>query len=479
MNATSYEIRKASARVLLALQIVSAPSPSSGEQHTDLNPMPPSTANANVIHADPTKDFFVNMITRDIALEDCIFDLLDNSIDGARRSRGEATTFDGYEARLKFNGAGFELSDNCGGILLSDAIDYAFHFGRRTDQEEVNGGIGLYGIGMKRALFKMGRDITVESHAADESFSVKVDVDEWAQRKEWDFDFDVIPKADVRGTRIDIRKLNVGVEVLLGDQVFRNNLSKLIARDYSFFIAQGFRIFVDDHQIRSLGYQLRTNDDLHPFVEEYIDEGVRIRIVAGLIDELADDIPEDLLPKDVERYGWYVVCNDRVVLAGDKTNETIWGEDGYRVWHPQYNGFAGFLFFNAEDQRKLPWTTTKRELDNSSPLYRRSLGKLKVVTDQFVQYTQRRKLDMEAAKEAEKPASQINVFSYKPTATQSLRLPTFARTVPTQPAPLNIAYKRKAADVKAVKDHLQNQTISLREIGELTFEYYLRSELGK
>lgn len=40
------------------------------------------------IHTSPTKDFFIKMITRDIALEDCIFDLLDNAIDGARRQAG-------------------------------------------------------------------------------------------------------------------------------------------------------------------------------------------------------------------------------------------------------------------------------------------------------------------------------------------------------------------------------------------------------
>ena len=36
-------------------------------------------------NAHPTKDFFVKMITKDIALEDCLLDLIDNCIDGARR----------------------------------------------------------------------------------------------------------------------------------------------------------------------------------------------------------------------------------------------------------------------------------------------------------------------------------------------------------------------------------------------------------
>lgn len=36
----------------------------------------------------PTKAFFVNMITRDITLEDSILDLIDNSIDGASKCEG-------------------------------------------------------------------------------------------------------------------------------------------------------------------------------------------------------------------------------------------------------------------------------------------------------------------------------------------------------------------------------------------------------
>ena len=38
--------------------------------------------------ANPTKEFFVTMITRDITLEDCILDLIDNSVDGAWRGAG-------------------------------------------------------------------------------------------------------------------------------------------------------------------------------------------------------------------------------------------------------------------------------------------------------------------------------------------------------------------------------------------------------
>ncbi len=39
-------------------------------------------------HANPTKAFFVSMITRDITLEDSILDLIDNSVDSAWMSEG-------------------------------------------------------------------------------------------------------------------------------------------------------------------------------------------------------------------------------------------------------------------------------------------------------------------------------------------------------------------------------------------------------
>ena len=42
---------------------------------------------AKVVKANPTKEFFVNMLIRDILLKQAIIELIDNSIDGARTIR--------------------------------------------------------------------------------------------------------------------------------------------------------------------------------------------------------------------------------------------------------------------------------------------------------------------------------------------------------------------------------------------------------
>lgn len=430
------------------------------------------------IHTDPTKDFFVTMITRDILLRDCIFDLLDNSIDGARRkpSGDAAKAFDGYEIRLDFDAEFFRIEDNTGGIRLSDAIDYAFHFGRRADSPDVAGGIGLYGIGMKRAIFKIGRICSVTSHASDASFKVNIDVDEWKARDPWDFDYEDIERSNARETRIEITKINDGVKEMLGDPVFKNELMKAIARDYAFFIQQGLRIRVGPDFVPSYKYQLRQSDELMPSVEQYEDNGVHVRILAGLVDELPNDIPDELKPGKVDRFGWFVICNDRVVLAADKTEATIWGDDKFNVWHPQYNGFAGFVFYQAEDPQMLPWTTTKRELDPSSPLYRRTVTRMKAISEVFIDYTNRRKADIEAAKAAEKPLIQVDVSDLK--VAQTFKLPTISAAA-SRPAAVYIQYQRDKRDVEEIKRHLGNLGMSAKEVGIKTFEYFLEVELGK
>jgi len=441
---------------------------------------PQSVASApKVVHADATKDFFVTMITRDISLGDCIFDLLDNAIDGARRSLSTETArpFSDHQIVLHFDSSSFQISDNCGGILLTDAIDYAFHFGRKPNSPaDVKGGIGLYGIGMKRAIFKIGRYCEVISQAADAAFKVTVDVDAWEAQEKWDFEYSDIAREGSQGTRIEINKLNDGIKEILGDPAFKNELMRDIARDYAFFIQQGLTIQVGDDVVPSYKYQLMQAEQVAPSVEEYSDDGVTVRILAGLVDDLPDDIPDELKPDKVDRFGWFVICNDRVVLAADKGERTVWGDDGFNVWHPQYNGFGGFVFFHAEDQRKLPWTTTKRELDGSSPLYRRAVARMKTVTQVFIDYTNRRKLDLPTAKAAEASRVQVEVSELR--QSQPFKLPQISATA-TRSDMVTISYRKDKREVEEIKRHLGHISMSAKDVGIKTFEYFRETEMGK
>ena len=141
-----------------------------------------------VVNASPTKDFFVNMLVRDILLKQAIIELIDNSIDGARRFRRN-NEFSGLKIEIKFDSAKFIIEDNCGGIPLDVATERAFRFGRPQNigKEDVET-TGIFGIGMKRALFKIGKKFSIHSATINTEFQLDLDVDEWLKKDDRDWD---------------------------------------------------------------------------------------------------------------------------------------------------------------------------------------------------------------------------------------------------------------------------------------------------
>src|SRR5438128_2057540 len=112
----------------------------------------PDTPTPPKVGANPTKAFFVTMITRDITLEDCILDLIDNSVDGAWRSEGSrpmglaaGADLSNYSIMIDASPDRFRIRDNCGGMTLDDAVNHAFSFGRRALDTYDDYSIGVYG----------------------------------------------------------------------------------------------------------------------------------------------------------------------------------------------------------------------------------------------------------------------------------------------------------------------------------------------
>lgn len=433
-----------------------------------------------IADASPTKEFFVHMVTKDISLEDCILDLIDNCIDGARKSIFSSNSdianidnYDGYCVNLHLNSEEFRIEDNCGGISVADAIDYAFHFGRRPDSpSEDKFSIGLYGIGMKRALLKIGKNIRIHSSTADEAFICEIDVDNWLSHDRWEFDLDDAELMTNSGTVIKIQNLNDGIDAEFDSSTFVNSLSRIIGRDYALFIDKGFKISVNDNSIASFGYAIKASDEFLPYRNSYEDEGVIVEIIAGM----AAPPPDDLEPSDRQEtgyYGWFVLCNDRVVLPADRSDLTVWGDEGFPKWHFQYNGFMGLVLFHSADPRLLPWTTTKRDVDENSRLYRRAVSEMKKATRPWLEYTNQRKADLEGAKAKEKVAVSIPLSNVK--ESDVLRLPTPKQLPKIKMA--NIQYQRPQSEVQLVRDALGQKNLPYRTVGELTFEYFLQNEV--
>src|SRR5208282_5378173 len=165
------------------------------------------------------KEFFIHMLTRDVQLTKAIIDLVDNCVDGAKRLNGDSR-FDGLWVRIELSSASFAITDNCGGIPVDTARNYAFRFGRPPKAKETPNSVGLFGVGMKRTFFKLGKQFAVDSKCKTEGFTMRVNVDDWIAEEEdatnpdsWHFRFSTLendipedPKREV-GTAITVSSL--------------------------------------------------------------------------------------------------------------------------------------------------------------------------------------------------------------------------------------------------------------------------------
>ena len=133
--------------------------------------------------ASPTKNFFIEMLVVDVPLDVAINDLVDNCVDGAIRASKRSDNFKKFWVKIKIDEKEFSISDNCGGISIELARDYAFRFGRPAKAKELKRSIGSYGVGMKRSLFKLGKEFTIDSTTKNSHFRIPVIVDKWRKKE--------------------------------------------------------------------------------------------------------------------------------------------------------------------------------------------------------------------------------------------------------------------------------------------------------
>ena len=352
---------------------------------SDQDPKLPQTLNAS-----PTKSFFVEMLTRDIELEDAILDLLDNCIDGIQRTIKDhppsENPYENFEVKINFSSESFTIKDNCGGIPRDVAQDYAFRMGRPNNNVDNDlYTIGTYGIGMKRSIFKMGRASEVISKTEKDSFKVTINPHWLTDDTDWNLPFELIepPLNEENGTLIKITELHSSIINAFSSEqsILFNSLVTKISHYYSYIIHKGFTIWINGKKVIPEPLkllwdgadQIGQQNIIAPYLYETEKDGVEIKLAIGFYRPTAseEEVNEEMEGnrRSSETAGWTIVCNDRVVLYCDKTRLTGWGEEKVPSYHPQFIAISGFVYFRSPDARKLPITTTKRGIDASSDIY--------------------------------------------------------------------------------------------------------------
>lgn len=361
------------------------------------------------VNATPSKKFFVSMLTRDIELKDAILDLLDNCVDGILRQldtspvTNKQKPYENFWARINISGKSFSIEDNCGGINKSIAEDSAFRLGRvDLERDKDIPTVGMYGIGMKRSIFKMGRKATISSKHNKSSYYVEI-LPDWLD----DDDNWYLPLIDKQnlleedGTRILVENLHENIATQLDSKEFDKDLREDISHFFAIILGKGFRVFLNDKEItlsdfRILFYKdFDDSNQIQPYVYKGKVKGVSIEVVVGFYVHLAstaeaekeEEDGKDKPSRKTENAGWTVICNDRVVLYKDRTRLTGWGLRDIPHYHPQFSAISGTVIFKSNNSLMLPLGTTKRNIDTSSPIYYRALDRMMEGVKLFTNFT--------------------------------------------------------------------------------------------
>lgn len=453
------------------------------------------------VDARPEKRFFVEMLTRDIEFAPAVIDLVDNSIDGAKRLRASpeadgdpaaADRFAGLQVALLLGIDGFEISDNCGGFSREIATQYAFRFGRGSGAPTSEGEVGQFGVGMKRALFKLGTAFTVESRHGGEGWIVEVDVPMWLRPEApWGF-----PIADASGDAADGTVLRVpqllpSAASRFGRQAFLSRVTSEIAMRHAIALEQGLCITVNGRRLTPRPAQLLESDVVKPltYVEQIaVQDGVAgngggslsMRLYAGLttLEEAEDEVDTDepTLFTGHDAAGWYVFCNDRALVFADRSRLTGWGEEVPR-YHPQYRRFRGYVYLNG-DSRAMPWNTTKTNVDEDSVVWQQVRRDIVDALRKSVTVMNRIKREVQRMPPDQRPLVTA-LEAARPSAVEALE-PRRAWAVPDAPPKVvdqttKISYTVATAVYARAAAALETDKPS--EVGQRTFAYWMRREV--
>jgi hypothetical protein len=263
------------------------------------------------------------------------------------------------------------------------------------DRDQDSETIGMYGVGMKRAIFKMGRDAMVRTRHGTDIFEVPI-TSAWLDAKGWD----PLPITEPQptqalpapGTLISVRELYEGVSRHFANKGFENEVRTAISEHFTIFLQWGLTIELNGLPVKPVHVEVLVSergDGPAPYVFRQVIDGVTVSITVGLNTSRGvdtDDDPDFEGDRQSATAGWTVLCNDRAVIVGDKSRLTGWG-DGIPLYHAQFSVITGIIEFRSNKAERLPVTTTKRALDTSSDVWLQSLVKMKEGMRVWITYT--------------------------------------------------------------------------------------------
>ena len=435
--------------------------------------------------ASPEKRLFISLLTRDISLIAAFLDLIDNSVNAALEPHAHRlVTADDYlsilddsevqpdtDIDVRIADDSIFVSDTAPGISLATARKHVFRFGRPDDSDQHTDRLSVYGLGLKRAFFKAGERVDITSDHVEGGFELHLDIQQWARDGRTPWQFDLTPRTPVThsecGTKIVISHLYPDMARRLNDGLFIGQLGDQIGTTYSYFLSKFVHIHVNGDRVQPISLRVGSNT-----ATDHLEaDGVTCTVTAGLGTRAGDRYRDS-------GSGWFIFCNGRTVISADKSALTGWQNNGLPIFQPKHRPFLGTVYFVSKYSDRLPWDTTKSDIDQDSAIWQQAKRLMVAVGRSVVSFLDSRYsdegTDVVQSDLDEAAGQRVEVIRASLGVNRAFRRPQ----APTRTT-VRIQYMAKIEHVELIGDYLSRPGITGSEVGRHTFFYFLRNEVGE
>lgn len=350
---------------------------------------------ANKLHDtvdfSPKKEDMYRAIMADVDVVEAILELSDNSIDNWERvsSKTDPLTIEVFTRTTDDGDTEFVIRDDSGGVRRSE-LAMLFGIGRSA-RDEIEGSVGAYGVGAKRAIMRLADEATVATRyksGTDTGYGFTVDRD-WLEDDTWERpieEFD-IPEGQ---TEIRLRNLNFQPENKLDE------IRQELQRAYEIFLGGGpryddakdedydFVIRVDGEPIDQpdpVNWSFTPFDGLHPRQFTNIDldsketeDPVHLDVTVGLMQTAAES-----------EAGTDFYLQQRQVHHAQKDEQGGFGlVDKMGEWDGQQKRLKIIAELRTDgDSRDLPWNSSKTGLDTDSEIAKQAFDWIGRIAERY------------------------------------------------------------------------------------------------
>lgn len=308
------------------------------------------------LDAVPSKRLFLSIIA-DYDLNKSICELVDNGFDvwtraGRKRDINIKISLDADEGTIR-------VEDDAGG-LAREELRFIVGPGQ-SGSSATDETIGIFGVGTKRAVVALSRDITIRTrHGSGETFQVEFD-ETWLNDDDWELPLFKTDPIGPHTTQVVLQQLRSTITPEAIDKL-RSHLGATYAK---FLVQPGVTI-----ELNSKPVSPRFFDDWS-FPPDYPPQRytgqlktpkgrrVEVEVFAGLSSESSPTAGE---------YGVYFYCNDRLVAPAMKSFDVGFTHGQAGLPHPKI-ALTKVIVSLRGDAGEMPWNSSKSDISTKHHVF--------------------------------------------------------------------------------------------------------------